>query len=273
MATTAQCKPREDRIKEEIGEELYNICNAGDLSATLTYITQQKAENPSFEPHFSSMIKAAASNDDVALMKYCLASGGKVTSTLLDYYPSGDRYRTYEVILVDKAVDPNYVNGYSGDILTIAAAIDDDTDFVKLCFAHGADPNRNLFEGYKTALAAVAELASVAMAELFLENGAVLKGSGAIILAAAAGKTKMVEFLLAKGADINEFGIWQRYDRRTDEEVGTALHQAVREGNNGLVALLLKRGANVELKDAKGRTPVALAEARGNQEVVAMLKE
>lgn len=40
--------------------------------------------------------------------------------------------------------------------------------FVKLCLSHGADTNRNLFGNYETALAMVAEEASVAMAVRYL---------------------------------------------------------------------------------------------------------
>ena len=40
--------------------------------------------------------------------------------------------------------------------------------FVKLCLSHGADPNRNLFGDYETALTMVAEEASVAMAVRYL---------------------------------------------------------------------------------------------------------
>lgn len=75
-------------------------------------------------------------------------------------------------------------------------ATDDDIEFTKLCLVHGADANRNLFKGYKAALAAVAETASMEMARLLFDNGAKMKGGGATVLAAQARKMEMVESLL-----------------------------------------------------------------------------
>lgn len=54
------------------------------------------------------------------------------------------------------------------------------------------------------------------MASLFLENGAVLKDSGAIVAAAVAGNMYMVDVLLARGPDIDKIRIWHRRDRRYD---------------------------------------------------------
>lgn len=87
------------------------------------------------------------------------------------------------------------------------------------------------------------------MAALLLDHGANLKNSGAIVAAAAAGKTEMVQFLLKRGADIDEIGIHHPTDRRYDERMGSALHQAIWKGHNELLSLLLKEGADVHLRD------------------------
>ena len=155
-------------------------------------------------------------------------------------------------MLTAKAVDSNVHLGYAGDMLT-NAAIEDDIEFTRLCLTHGADPNRHLFEDMKTALAAVAETASVAMAALLFDHGAILHGSGAIVLAAEAGKVEMVEFLLERGADVNEMGVWHPGDRRYDEDVGSALHRAICKGHDELVPFLIGEGAVVNVKDMKGR--------------------
>ncbi len=106
------------------------------------------------------------------------------------------------------------------------------------------------------------------MAALLLDHGANLKNSGAIVAAAAAGKTEMVQFLLKRGADIDEIGIHHPTDRRYDERMGSALHQAIWKGHNELLSLLLKEGADVRLRDTKGRTPLALALAEGDDVTV-----
>ena len=45
------------------------------------------------------------------------------------------------------------------------------------------------------------------MAELLIEYGAKVQGSGAIVMAAEEGKVEMVRSLLGKGADVDEIGI------------------------------------------------------------------
>ncbi len=262
----------EVKSKTTLGEELYNLCHAGDLPAVLAYLSHQTSQNPSFDPHLESIMYVATEKDHVAIVQHCLDSGGKVTSCLLENILVGRQFKTYEALLVAKAVDPNRWVGWNGDILA-HAAVEDDIPFVKLCLAHGADPNCNLFESYKTVLTATAEEASVPMAALLLENGSILKGSGALAAAAKAGKLDMLEFLLEKGADIDELGIHHPSDRRCDKDDGSALHQAVRNGHDELVPFLLAKGADVNLKDVMGRTPLAFAKAKGNEKLVSMLKE
>lgn len=261
-----------DRKKAELGDDLYNACNAGDLPAVLEYISQQRSRNPSLNPPLAAMMYVAASRDHSDIVRHCLASGGKVSDELLSLIIVDRPFKTYETILKAKAVDVNYYVSWLGDVLTCVAT-EDDIAFTKLCLSHGADPNRNLFEEYKTALAAVAETASVEIATLLLDHGAKLEKSGAMAAAAAARKIDMVQLLLARGADIDEMGLYHKFDRRYDEMVGSALHQAIRKGDEDLVSLLLEKGADVNLKDAHGRTPLALAEGKGNDKITSMLKD
>ncbi|KAH0610788.1 uncharacterized protein H6S33_011215 [Morchella sextelata] len=73
-----------------------------------------------------------------------------------------------------------------------------------------------------------------------------LLGYTPLHLAARAGKVKLVELLLDSGARIDS----QIHD--------TALHLAAKHEHEAVVALLLKRGADPNLKDACGMTPLHL---------------
>ena len=258
--------------RTEIGDDLYAACDAGDLPTVLAFISQQRSLSPTFRPPLAAMMYVAAKGDHSAIVSHCLACGGTVSDELLQRIVVDRPIKTYEAMLKADAIDANYFIPWFGDVLTCVAT-DDDIDFVKLCLSHGADPNRNLFEEDKSALAAVAETASIGIATLLLEHGAEIKKSGAAVAAAAAGKTDMVRFLLAKGADVDEMGIYHPYDRRCEERVGSALHQAARKGHEDIVSLLLGEGADVNLKDLRGRTPLALAEAAGNDAVKSLLRE
>ena len=76
-----------------------------------------------------------------------------------------------------------------------------------------------------------------------------------------AGYQNVVEFLLAKGANINA----------KDEFSGTPLHHAAGAGAKELVKLLLAKGANVNAKTEKGQTAMSLAKKKGHSEIAELL--
>lgn len=92
-------------------------------------------------------------------------------------------------------------------------------------------------------------------------------------MAAEEGKLDMVRLLLDKGADINEIGIEHPTDPRFKEDMGSALHRAVEGEHEEVVEFLLDQGADANLKDVMGRTPLALAEAKRNGRIMGFLKE
>jgi ankyrin repeat protein len=58
---------------------------------------------------------------------------------------------------------------------------------------------------------------------------------------------------------------------RTTLKKWTALHQCVRLSNTEMMKILLDRGANVEIKDADGETPVFVASSSRDPELVRLL--
>ena len=288
-------------MKAEIGEELYEICDSGDV-ATLQANRPVKeplsdeeiaSQEYAAEQPLSQMMEIAARNNDVPLIQYCLDAGGKkrLTPQVLERIQYYRPYKVWEAILATNpyrdctiysgirgAICPNEV---AGDMVSFAA-VDDDMDWVRLCFAHEASATNDVFGEYYTVLAAIAANASVEMAAFWLEQelslgGKVrLKDSDAIGAAAAAGRGDMVAFLLKKGADINEVcHVYQNLEHSLyrDEKAGSPLHRAIRNGNNDILPLLLDRGADVNLKDARGRTPLALAQEREDDELMEKLRD
>ena len=295
------------RMKDEIGEELYEICDSGDISAVEAYFkptpkTSQKPfstyllnkktssskdtpveiEDIPVEDPLSPMMEIAARNNDVPLAKYCLVHGWKLADQrgVLEQIRCHLPYKVCKVILEEASDRTTRIFDSDWNIgagITTFAAVNDDVDFVKLCFAHGADPTLCSYEDYPTALAAIAAKASAAMVALWLEQKFVeLDDSGAIATAAAAGRGDMVLFLLKKGAGIND--VYSGYTNVNssyycDEKSGSALHQAVRNRRIAVCALLLRKGADVELEDARGRTPLELAQRMGDAYLTRKLRE
>jgi ankyrin repeat protein len=78
-----------------------------------------------------------------------------------------------------------------------------------------------------------------------------------------AGRTKVAELLLGRGADVNA----------ADDSKLTPLHYAAWGGHVELVKLLVARKANRSPKDERGRTPLSLATERKNEAVVKVLEQ
>ncbi len=77
----------------------------------------------------------------------------------------------------------------------------------------------------------------------------------------------MVEFLLDKGANINEESVGDDGESRT-----TPLIQAAGAGHTGVVKLLVSRGADLAQKDHSGKSAIDAAADHGHFEIVDYLK-
>jgi ankyrin repeat protein len=73
----------------------------------------------------------------------------------------------------------------------------------------------------------------------------------------------VVEYLLSRGASIDAKGVFG----------ATGLHWAAMNGHAGTVELLISRGANLELKDARfGATALGWAEEGGHTHIADLLR-
>jgi ankyrin repeat protein len=140
--------------------------------------------------------------------------------------------------LVKGRANPNALDAQQYDIVTIAA-VNNDVPMLKLALAGGCDP-KNITSPYQ---------------------------GTALIAAAHLGHAEVVRVLIAAGAPldhVNNLG-W------------TALIESIVLGNGGrnhtetLVALVTA-GANVNLADRQGVTPLTLAKQRGYAEMVRILE-
>ena len=73
----------------------------------------------------------------------------------------------------------------------------------------------------------------------------------------------MINFLLYMGARIND----QNYCMKT------ALHAAVSLGHFDIAKLLIERGAKLDIKDEKQRTPLDLAKLTKNDQMMQLLTD
>lgn len=74
------------------------------------------------------------------------------------------------------------------------------------------------------------------------------------------GRTDVVAYLLDRGADVDEIPDNEDlHDFPQQFGLGNALCMAARAGNTEVVKLLLERGANRQVKDTWGMSPLDLA--------------
>jgi len=107
-----------------------------------------------------------------------------------------------------------------------------------------------------------------------LRHGAKLKNTNALKSAAYSGRADMIEHLLGKGIDVNEIPDYpEMLNQERELGLGTALHEAARNGQVEAVQLLLDHEANPQLKNTLGRTALDLAREKDHVEVVDVLSK
>jgi ankyrin repeat protein len=104
------------------------------------------------------------------------------------------------------------------------------------------------------------------VAEFLERHPELAKAQGAhgipiLFYAAAVGNTRIGEMLIACGADVN-----------AGAGGNTALHGAAWFGRLDFARWLLRQGADVQAKDYGGKTPLAVAEERGQAELAELLR-
>jgi hypothetical protein len=153
----------------------------------------------------------------------------------------------------------------------------DDTGALESALGRGLDPNTVLvltnvdpyapsnvsrITSKKSLLDLATSTCSVNTAELLVERGANVRGGGEavpLVTASAAGADKLVAFLLAHGAEIDQ----------SDFNHDTALSSAVVQGHTSTVKILLDHGANPNQKTVFKDKP--LVDANNDSSIRQML--
>lgn len=283
--------------KHTLDPALHEACVSGNLDLLISLLSASSSSSsspsstnsPPSSAVLSQILYVSTSKNHPNIVDWALSHGATLDPRTLQVMFINRSRDVFEYLLTSPAhtntpssdpskakpkLDINTYIPWWGDILSNVARRND-TEWTFLCLDHGANPNLNLVDEHKSLLAAVAELSSVEIARLLIERGgATVKGSGAIVMAAEEGKLDMVQFLLERGADVNEIGIEHPTDPRYQEDVGTALHRAVWGGWVEVVRFLLGvDGVDLKLKDGVGRTVMQIAEEGGNVEILEMLRE
>ena len=174
--------------------------------------------------------------------------------------------------LLHEGADVRAANRFGATAMQLAATVGD-LQILALLLKAGADADSPNAEG-QTALMAVARTGNVEAAKLLLRHGAHVNahenwgGQSALMWAAAQSQPQMLQLLLAHGARVNERAVVRDWQRRVTAEGRpkdmnrgglTPLLFAAREGCVACVTVLRKAGADVNLPDPDGETPLIMA--------------
>lgn len=174
--------------------------------------------------------------------------------------------------LIAAGADVSLANEYGATPMSLAAEVAD-TEILRWLLEAGADADSPNGEG-QTALMAVARTGNVAAAKLLIEHGATVDareawgGQSALMWAAARRHPAMIELLLEHGADVDARSLHRDYQRHVTAEGRpksldsggfTPLLYAARENCIACVDVLLEHGADIDLPDPDGVSPLLLA--------------
>jgi ankyrin repeat protein len=188
--------------------------------------------------------------------------------------------------LLEAGADVSLANDYGATPMGLAAEVAD-TEILKLLLAAGANPDSPNADG-QTALMAVARTGNVAAAKLLLDHGATVDaresfgGQTALMWAAARRHPEMIELLTAHGADVNARSTARDYQRHITAEGRpksldsggfTPLLYVARENCIACVDVLLGNGAEIDLPDPDGVSPLHLAIVNANWDLAKRLIE
>jgi uncharacterized protein len=188
--------------------------------------------------------------------------------------------------LLDAGADVSLANDYGATAMSLAAEVAD-TDIIELLLDAGADADSPNPEG-QTALMAVARTGSVEAAEALLEQGATVDareswgGQTALMWASARRHPEMIELLISHGADVDARSLHRDYQRHVTAEGRpksldsggfTPLLYAARENCIACVDVLLANGADIDLPDPDGVSPLLLAIMNANWDLAKRLIE
>jgi ankyrin repeat protein len=188
--------------------------------------------------------------------------------------------------LLDGGADVSLANNYGATPMSLAAEVAN-TPILSLLLEAGANADSPNREG-QTALMEVARTGNVDAARLLLDHGATVDarehwgGQTALMWASARRHPEVMELLIDRGADVDARSINRDYKRHVtaegrpkDLDTGglTPLLYAARENCIACVDVLLKHGADINLPDPDGVSPLNLAIMNANWDLAKKLIE
>lgn len=223
-------------------------------------------------PELKEKLRLACFNGKSESVRHLLDQGAKVTFTIVNAAIRGHSTEVFQALL-DAGLDINELVGHMGSHLIDAIQSNQPAHFVSFMLEKGANLRSPRLIDQWTPIQVSAMDSSDALTALLIENGVQLEQSGSLQIAANEGRVETVQFLLDRGAPIDEI-VHDDHAPEFEEDVnGTSLQMAVTAGSESVVKLLLERGANFTLRDPRGRTALMRAKETKNEAILRNLRD
>jgi ankyrin repeat protein len=225
----------------------------------------------------TTLLDAAASGDHAAALRLLSVKGANVNATGADgstaiMYAAANNDPELVRALIKAGASVKLKSQLGTSAITEAAIIGS-APIIEALLKAGADPNFKTPNG-ETPLMAAARSGKVDAAKALLDAGADINAKetwgeqSALMWAAAQSQADMVKFLASKGANLNDHGKINQWERKIIQEPRpkdmnkggfTPLLYAAREGCAACVQNLLAAGADPDSEDPDRETPLLLA--------------